>query len=155
MVASGTQKFAEAMMALCYDTRAYGKLVVTPSTNCVGFYHEHRRVRASDSGPLPGKQRVVTSPLHSQILALSDSGHHPDAIAAALPVSTSTVYNVLRAHRPARPRKPRPRTSDLPSKVRYLAGHGIKPARIAFLMECSRQYVSRVLAEPRLGPPPY
>ena len=94
--------------------------------------------------------------LHQSILDLSDAGHHPDAIAAALPVSASTVYNVLRAHRPKRKRKPRPRTSDLPGKVRYLAGRGIKPARIAFLMECSRQYVARVLATPTgLGPPPY
>lgn len=94
------------------------------------------------------------NPTRSQILSLSDAGHPPDAIAHSLALSPTTVYAVLREHRPARPRKVRARTSDLPYRIRGLRGCGIKPARIAVLLGCSRAYVYRILGEP-IPPPPY
>lgn len=96
----------------------------------------------------------MTSPTHPTILELSDAGHHPAAIAQRLGISTASVYTVLRAERPNRPRKPRPRTSDLPYRIRGLRSGGIKPGRIAVLLECSRTFVYRVLATP-IPPPPY
>ena len=89
------------------------------------------------------------------ILALSDAGHAPADIASRLDVPISTVYSILRRHRPDRPRKPRRRTSDLPYKIRTLASRGIAPQRIAVLMEVSRAYVYRVLRPGLMGPPPY
>lgn len=90
------------------------------------------------------------------ILELSDAGHHPDAISRTLGISTASVYTVLRAERPNRPRKPRPRTSDLPYRIRGLRSGGIKPGRIAELLRCSRTFVYRVLVTTEsLPPPPY
>lgn len=89
------------------------------------------------------------------ILALSDAGHAPAAISRTLGVPISTVYSILRLHRPNRPRKPRLRTSDLPYKIHTLAARGITPPRIAVLMKCSRAYVYRVLRGREMGPPPY
>jgi hypothetical protein len=86
------------------------------------------------------------TPTHQSILSLSDAGRTPAAIAAALPdVPLSTVYAVLRRHRPARKRAPRPRTSDLPRRIEGLASRGYKVARIAELLGCSRAYVYRYL----------
>lgn len=90
------------------------------------------------------------------ILALSDAGHAPDAIASRLGVPISTVYSILRRHRPDRPRKMRRRTSDMPYKICALAARGIAPQRIAILMEVSRAYVYKVLRPSgEMGPPPY
>lgn len=88
----------------------------------------------------------MTSPTHQSILDLSDAGHTPASIAAALSLSLSTVYATLRAHRPQRARAPRPRTSDLPRRIQGLASRGHKPARIAELLDCSRAYVYRWLS---------
>ncbi len=96
----------------------------------------------------------MTNPTRPTILELSDAGHHPAAIARALSISVGSVYAVLRVERPNRPRKPRPRTSDLPYRIRGLRSGGIKPGRIAELLDCSRTFVYRVLAAP-LPPPPY
>lgn len=82
----------------------------------------------------------------AQILTLSDAGKHPDEIAAALTLSPSTVYTVLRTQRPDRKRKPRAVTSELPCRIRWLAGRGHKPARIAVMLQVSRAYIYRVLA---------
>lgn len=98
----------------------------------------------------------MTSPTRHSILELSDAGHHPAAIARALSISVGSIYTVLRAERPNRPRKPRPRTSDLPYRIRGLRSGGIKPGRIAVLLECSRTFVYRVLVTTEsLPPPPY
>lgn len=86
----------------------------------------------------------MTTPL-PPLLALSDAGHAPADIASRLDVPISTVYSILRRHRPDRPRKPRLRTSDMPYKIRTLAAAGIAPPRIAILMQVSRTYVYRVL----------
>lgn len=81
------------------------------------------------------------------VLQLSDAGTPPLAIAAALRVPTSRVYSCLSKHRPNRPRAPRTRTAELPGKIAYLAGQGVKRRRIAFLLGCSRAYVYRTLKE--------
>lgn len=82
------------------------------------------------------------------ILSLSDSGEHPQAIALALTLPAGRVYAVLRQHRPKRTRKPRVCTSDVPEKVRGLRFVcGYEPPRIAALLDVSRAYVYRILAE--------
>lgn len=80
------------------------------------------------------------------LLALHDAGHHAPAIAHALQVSPSHVYNVLRAHRPDRARKARARVSDVPARIAELAGRGWKAARIAAELGISRAYVYRHMA---------
>jgi len=78
------------------------------------------------------------------ILALSDAGHSPAAIATRLATSLSTVYTTLRRHRPDRPRAPRPRGSDVAILVAGLLREGIEPARVAELARCSRAWVYKV-----------
>lgn len=85
----------------------------------------------------------------ARVLQLSDSGAPPDAIAAALSVSTGYVYGILRRERPDRPRKARTRDSALRAKIVGLAGCGIARTRIVALLEneCSKAYVYRILSE--------
>jgi uncharacterized protein (DUF433 family) len=83
-----------------------------------------------------------------QILALCDAGHTPAQIAAAVPSATlAQIYAILRAERPSRKRAPRRRTSAIPAQVVALDAAGVKVARIAGLLGCSRAYVHRILAE--------
>lgn len=82
-----------------------------------------------------------------QILVLYDSQYCAEQIAEALGVSKGRVYAVLRESRPDRPRKPRRRVSALPAKIHGYRNRGIEPTRIAFLLEVSRQYVHKILAE--------
>lgn len=83
-----------------------------------------------------------------KILAMFDSQHHAEQIAAALGVTKGRVYAVLREHRPDRERKPRRRVSALPARIRgYHSGHGIEPSRIAVLLGVSRQYVHKILSQ--------
>lgn len=81
----------------------------------------------------------------SDILAASDAGEFPAAIATRLGCSAGHVYGVLRQHRPGRARKPRRRTSEKPEQIRALYLQEIEPLRIAFLLQCSRAYVYRHL----------
>jgi hypothetical protein len=87
--------------------------------------------------------------LPERILTLHDVGHFPDAIQHATNVSLGYVHSTLRAHRPGRTRKPRPRNSPLRAKILGLRAAGISPGRVAELLanECSRTYVYRVLQE--------
>lgn len=82
-----------------------------------------------------------------RVLDLSDAGSTPAAIASAIPAPLATVYAILRAHRPDRPRAPRTRTAVLPVKIRGLLDAGHKPARVAELVGCSRAYVYRVQSD--------
>ncbi len=79
------------------------------------------------------------------ILRLCDAGKHPGEIAAALDIPAGRVYAVLREHRPDRKRKPRAHTSVLRSQILALAAIGTKPARIAMLLNVTRQYVYKVV----------
>lgn len=79
----------------------------------------------------------------TDILARWDSGEALEAIAAALNVSRRYVYAVLAEHRPGRERKKRECTSDKPRMIAGLAREGVKPARVAELLKCSRAYVYR------------
>jgi DNA invertase Pin-like site-specific DNA recombinase len=88
----------------------------------------------------------MTNHLHT-ILSLNDAGHTPAAIAAHLSLSVGTVYAALRAHRPTRPRAPRSRTSEKRAMVLGLVAQGVPVARVAFLQDCSRAYVYKLLAE--------
>lgn len=81
------------------------------------------------------------------ILDHFDNGHTPAECAVLAGVSLSTVYNVLREHRPDRKRAARAGTSDKTVLIRGLASVGIKPARIAELAVCSRAYVYKQLSE--------
>jgi hypothetical protein len=87
------------------------------------------------------------TPKVADIVARSDSGEQPDAIAVAVGLRPGRVYAVLREHRPDRQRKPRTRTSAVPDKVRGLASTGMLPARIAMLLGVKRQYVYKILSE--------
>jgi DNA invertase Pin-like site-specific DNA recombinase len=90
-------------------------------------------------------------PTRAEIVAFYDAlertSADPAVVARALGVSVGTVYAALRAERPERPRKARPRTSDLPYRIRGLAANGIKPGRIAELLEVSRTYTYRILSD--------
>lgn len=86
---------------------------------------------------------MTPSPTRQALLHLHDAGHHAPAIAHALQVSPSHVYNVLRAHRPDRARKARARVSDVPARIADLAGRGWKAAGIAEELCISRAYVYR------------
>ena len=81
------------------------------------------------------------------ILALHDAGNTPAAIASSLGISLSSVYTVLRAHRPDRKRAPRARTSPLPAQIRGLVASGIKQRRVAYLLGVSPAYVYRILQQ--------
>lgn len=81
------------------------------------------------------------------ILQLADAGTSVADIAAAVDLTPGRVYGILRTERPDRTRSPRTRTSKVPNKVRALAAKGTKPARIAFVLGCSRAYVYRILGE--------
>jgi DNA invertase Pin-like site-specific DNA recombinase len=98
---------------------------------------------------------TLPRPTRAEIVAFYDTVPDPAVVARALGVSVGTVYAALRAERPDRQRKARPRTSDLPYRIRGLAANGIKPRRIAELLEVSRTYTYRVLQVPPLPPPPY
>jgi len=93
----------------------------------------------------------------TQILQLSDAGHTPAQVATAVPTSLSTVYAVLRTHRPARPRAPRTRTGEKRRLIEGLLSRKWQPVRIATVLGVSPQYVYRIVAEqpPALPPPPY
>jgi len=94
----------------------------------------------------PRRQDFVrTMTRTDDILARSDAGEYPAAIASALGVSVGLVYSVLRQHRPGRQRKPRAPTSTKPAMIRALAAVGSSPARIVALLGISRQYVYRSL----------
>lgn len=94
----------------------------------------------------------MTNPTLATILELHDAGHFPDAISRATSVSLGYVHSTLRAHRPDRTRKPRPRNSPLRAKILGLRAAGIETKRVAELLanECSRTYVYRVLQEVQL-----
>lgn len=87
--------------------------------------------------------------LPDQILALADAGHTPAEIVSLLdtPVSLSTVYTVLRANRPNRPRSARRRTSSKPDQIRALVASGVACSRVTALLGVTRQYVYRVVKE--------
>ena len=95
----------------------------------------------------------MTPPLPT-ILTLSDNGHTPAAISAALAIPPGKVYATLRRERPGRKRAPRTRTSLIPKRVVALSAAGVKAGRIAELLGVSDAYVYRILAEqsaPNLG----
>lgn len=81
----------------------------------------------------------------AEILRLADRDTSVSDIADHLALTPGRVYTVLRQHRPDRPRKSRRETSELRPKILGLHDRGIKPSRIAFLLECSRAYVYRIL----------
>lgn len=81
------------------------------------------------------------------ILALADAGESPSAISRAVPCSLGYVYGVLRANRAGRARAKRTRTSEVPRKVVGLAAAGIGVDRIAVLLQISKAYAYRILAE--------
>lgn len=98
----------------------------------------------------------MTSPHLPRILSLSDQGDPPAAIATSLSVSLSTVYAVLRAHRPKRGRAAREKTSEVRARVQALAAYDA--GTVAILVGCSTQYVYRIRAEgtpSQVPPPPY
>jgi len=82
-----------------------------------------------------------------QILAWNDKGQPVATIAKALDVSPGYVYGKLREHRPDRARKPRTRTSAKRILVLGLHAQKIPVGRIAFLAQCSRAYVYRIITE--------
>lgn len=82
-----------------------------------------------------------------QILTRHDKGQFVPMIAKALDVSPGYVYGVLREHRPKRARKPRTRTSEKRTLVLGLHAQKIPVGRIAFLAQCSRAYVYRIVDE--------
>lgn len=85
--------------------------------------------------------------LTDHILSRHDAGESVATIATAENVSPGYVYGILRHHRPNRSRKARTRTSEKRVMVLGLAAKGIKPARVAYLAQCSEQYVYRILSE--------
>jgi len=90
----------------------------------------------------------VTATNLTTLLALADDGADVPTIAARVSLGEGRVYALLRKHRPDRARKPRKRTSELPAKVLGLRAAGVTdPVRIAFLLDVSRQYVYRILAD--------
>lgn len=86
---------------------------------------------------------------HLQILAFYDAlqDKDPAVVARALPCSLGTVYAVLRHYRPGRKRKARPKTSGKKVQILGLVARGHKVARVAELVQVSRTYVYRVIAE--------
>lgn len=93
----------------------------------------------------------MTTDLADTILARSDAGEFPEAIAASSGMSLSYVYRVLRKERPERVRKPRRQTSELRDQVKSLLAAGIKPRRAAELLEISRTYAYRIASEPNVS----
>lgn len=87
------------------------------------------------------------TPTVEKIVARSDKGHAPGAIAEALGVSLTHVYNALREHRPKRERAARPCTSVVRKQIWALHKKENGAATIAGLLGVSRQYVYRILAE--------
>ncbi len=86
----------------------------------------------------------------ADILERHDARQDVPTIAEALGVTPGYVYGVLRDERPDRLHGNRGRrTSDLRGMILGLQAQGIKPARIAFLMQkkCTRQYVYRIISE--------
>ena len=83
------------------------------------------------------------------ILARSDAGEYPDAIAEAESVSTGYVYQVLREHRPNRARKPHPKKSALRLRILLAKAEGKAAGDIARELagKCSRAYVYATLKE--------
>lgn len=84
-------------------------------------------------------------PALQQILAAADAGHDVAAIAAAHDTSVSKVYALLREYRPGRARKPRRRSSQKRAMILGLAAKGHEADRVAFLAQCSKAWVYRVL----------
>ncbi|MGJ5032341.1 hypothetical protein ACQR1I_36270 [Bradyrhizobium sp. HKCCYLS2038] len=68
-------------------------------------------------------------------------------IADTVGVSLGYVYEVLREHRPGRPRKQHKTRSDNPRMIVGLFDQGIKPAKIAKVLGVSRTYTYRELGK--------
>ena len=86
-----------------------------------------------------------------KVCQLSDAGETVEAICEATGLKFGRVYDILRKHRPNRPRQPRKRTSRLPEMICGLADHGIKPPRIAVLLKITPAYVYAVLAKRKVA----
>lgn len=78
------------------------------------------------------------------ILTAYDAGTSVAKTAAIHNVAVGTVYGVLRRHRPDRPRRKRSFHSEKRAMILGLLAQGIKPARVAFLTGCTRQWVHMV-----------
>lgn len=89
--------------------------------------------------------------MHVGIEILARQGKHAPDIAAALGVSLSKVYTVLRCARRGNRlkwhRKPRTRTSELRPQVIDLNRRGWSASCIAKELGISRAYVYRIIAE--------
>lgn len=84
----------------------------------------------------------MTAPVDlTEILHAADSQVPIASIATRLAVSESTIYSILRQHRPARTRNPRRRTSSKRPMVLGLLAAGIPPVRVALLAGVTRQWV--------------
>ena len=91
------------------------------------------------------------NPLVKAILKRNDAGEDVAAISAAENVGFGYVYTILREHRPDRPRQPRTRTSEKRKLILGLLAARIPPARVAFLAQCSRAYVYRLMDEEEIA----
>ena len=91
--------------------------------------------------PLPPTVRAI--------LKACDAGDYPDAIAAALSVSTRYVHRILSQHRPDRARKPYPKTSALRLLILLRKAEGKRGGEIAKELagRCSRAYVYATMNE--------
>lgn len=87
------------------------------------------------------------TPLLQNILTRHDANESVAAIALACQVSVGYVYGILRKYRKDRTRKPRERTSERRRLIAGLSAQGIPPGRVAYLAQCSEQYVYRIIKE--------
>lgn len=77
-----------------------------------------------------------------EILQRCDRGERVADIAAAVGLGDCRVYQVLRKHRPDRPRAKQGPRSDRPRLIREMFATGMRQSRIAAALGVSRQYVS-------------
>lgn len=80
------------------------------------------------------------------VLRICDEGGTVARMCAESGLKYGRVYAILRRYRPNRPRQVRPRTSDVPDKVRGLHKVNIPPVRIAFLLKITPAYVYSILS---------
>lgn len=95
--------------------------------------------------------RLTDATLHALLLHI-DAGQNVQTAASAAGCSVSQAYSALRVERPDRTRTPRARSSKMRNKVLGLASAGIPVRRVAFLCQCKRQWVYRILSEAGMVP---
>lgn len=83
----------------------------------------------------------------TEILHAADAQVPVATIATRLAVSESTVYALLRTHRPARKRNSRRRTSAKRPMVLGLLAAGIPPVRVALLAQVTRAWVHALVKD--------